>query len=79
RIAEHLCRDLRLSNAERDRVAWLVEYHQSLGEAKALKESRLKSILSMPGVVELLDLHRADALASTGDARQVDYCEWYLQ
>jgi poly(A) polymerase len=78
-IADRICRNLRLSNAERERVTWLVEYHQYLGEAKALRESKLKRILARPGIDELLALHRADALASTGDTQHVDYCEWYLQ
>lgn len=78
-IADRLCRNLRLSNAERDRITWLVEYHQYLGEAKSLRESKLKRILAKPGIDELLALHRADALASTGDTAQVDYCEMYLQ
>jgi poly(A) polymerase len=77
RIAESLCRDLKLSNAERERIVWLVEYHQYLGEAKKLRESKLKRILAMPGIDELLALHRADALASTGNTEHVDYCEYY--
>ena len=78
-IADGLCRRLRLSNAERDRILWLVEYHQYLGEAKRLRESKLKRILAHPGIHDLLALHRADALASTGDTSQVDYCEDYLK
>ena len=78
-IADRLCRDLKLANAERERVTWLVEYHQYLGEATRLRESKLKRILAEPGVEELLALHRADALASTGDASHVDYCEDYLR
>ena len=79
RIAEELCLDLRLSNAERERVAWLVENHQALGDPRQLRESRLKRILAMAGIEELLALHRADALATTGDTAAVDYCEWYLR
>jgi poly(A) polymerase len=79
RIADRLCRDLRLSNAERERITWLVAYHQYLGEAKKLRESKLKRILAEPGIDELLALHRADALASTGDTEQVDYCVYYLK
>jgi poly(A) polymerase len=78
-IADRICRQLRLSNAERERIAWLVEYHQYLGEAKGLREAKLKRILAEPGIDELLALHRADALASTGDTSQVDYCEWFLR
>lgn len=79
RIADEIARDLRLSNQERERINWLVEYHQSLGEARSLREARLKRILAMPGIDELLALHRADALASSGDTGQVEYCEWYLR
>ncbi len=78
-IADGLCRRLRVSNAERARVTWLVEMHQYLGEAKKLRESKLKRVLAMPGIEELLALHRADALASTGDVSHIDYCEYYLK
>ena len=78
-IADRICRDLKLANAERERVTWLVEYHQYLGEATRLREAKLKRILAEPGIEELLALHRADALASTGDASHVDYCENYLR
>ena len=79
RIADDLCRRLRLSNAERERITWLVEYHQYLGEAKRLREAKLKRVLAMPGIEELLALHRADALASSGECSQIDYCEYYLK
>ena len=78
-IAVDVCRRLKLSNMERERIAWLVEYHQYLGEAKKLRESKLKRMLAMPGIDELLALHRADALASFGECPQVEYCEYYMQ
>ncbi|MEO6809497.1 MAG: CCA tRNA nucleotidyltransferase [Isosphaeraceae bacterium] len=78
RIATQMCVDLKLSNAERERIAWLVEFHQYLGQAKELREAKLKRILAMPGIEELLALHRADALATDGDTSHVDYCHWYL-
>jgi poly(A) polymerase len=77
RIADRFGRALRLSNAERDRITWLVANHQYLGEAKKLRESKLKRMLAEPGIDELLALHRADASASTGDTQHVDYCEYY--
>ena len=79
KIADEVCRRLRLSNVERERITWLVEYHQYLGEAKRLREAKLKRILAMPGIDELLALHRADALASFGECTQVDYCRYYLE
>ncbi len=79
RIADRLCRTLRLSNVERERITWLVAFHQYLGEAKKLREAKLKRVLAQPGIDELLALHRADALASTGDTEHVDYCAYYLE
>ncbi len=78
-ISDRLCRDLKLSNAERERIDWLVAFHQYLGEAKKLRESKLKRILAEPGIDDLLALHRADALASTGNIEHVDYCQYYLK
>ena len=79
RISDKLCRDLKLSNVEREQITWLVEFHQYLGEAKKLRESKLKRMLAEPGIEDLLALHRADALASTGNTEHVDYCEYYLK
>ncbi|MGD0040557.1 MAG: CCA tRNA nucleotidyltransferase [Isosphaeraceae bacterium] len=79
RIADRLCRNLRLSNVERERITWLVAFHQYLGEAKKIREAKLKRVLAQPGIDELLALHRADALASTGDTEHVDYCAYYLE
>jgi poly(A) polymerase len=78
-IADALCRDLRLSNTERERIGWLVEYHQYLGDAKRLREAKLKRMLAQPGIEELLALHRADAMASFGECHQIEYCEYYLR
>jgi poly(A) polymerase len=78
-IADELGRGLKLSNAERERVMWLVTHHRRLVDASTLPASKLKRVLSEPGIDELLALHRADALASTGDASHVDYCEDYLR
>jgi poly(A) polymerase len=79
RIADRICRDLKLANSERERIDWLVAFHQYLGEAKRLREAKLKRVLAHPGIHELLALHRADALASTGDTDHVDYCAYYLE
>jgi len=78
-IADEMCRRLRFSNAERERVVWLVTHHRSLEHAGKLRESTLKRILASPGIEELLALHRAAALATTGKAEHVAYCEHYLR
>jgi poly(A) polymerase len=79
RIAQRITRRLKLSNEERARVEWLVEFHMYLGEAKLMRLAKLKRTLVHEGIRELLALHRADALASTGNTEHVDYCEWQLR
>ncbi len=70
---------LKLSNTERDRICWLVEFHRSLSDAPYLQEAKLKRMLSMPGIDELLTLHHADALATFGEAPHVDFCRDYIR
>lgn len=79
RLADELCRRLKLSNAERERIVWLVEKHQYLADARQMRTSKLKPILADPGIGELLALHRADALASGRPVDHVEYCELLLR
>jgi poly(A) polymerase len=78
RMAADIAHRLRLSRAERERVEWLVEKHQFLCDARHMKTSKLKPILAHPGIRELLELHRADAVASGRSTDHVDYCEFLL-
>jgi poly(A) polymerase len=79
RLADEISLRLKLSNAERERIVWLVEKHQYLCDAKQMKTSKLKVMLNHPGIAELLALHRADALAWGRSAEHVDYCEFLLR
>ncbi len=76
-IAIGIASGLKLPNAERDRTAWLVEHHHGLDNAAHLQESKLKRLLASEGIGDLLDLHRAIAMAGTGDVSHVDFCERY--
>jgi poly(A) polymerase len=78
RIAEAICRRLRLSNKETERVAWLVEHHMYLCNARSMRWSKLKRMLAHVDIDELIELHRVDALATDGDLSQVDYCRQLL-
>jgi len=78
RMAGEICLRLKLSNAERERIEWLVEKHQFLADAARLKPSKLKTMLDHPGIRELLDLHRADALATGRSIEHVEFCEQML-
>jgi poly(A) polymerase len=79
RMAAEICERLKLSNDESERIHFLVEKHQYLCEAKQMRTSKLKTILIHPDIRELLDLHRADALAWGRSTEQVDYCEFLLE
>ncbi|MCE9567036.1 MAG: CCA tRNA nucleotidyltransferase [Planctomycetes bacterium] len=78
-MAETIADRLRLSTAEKTRIAWLVEKHQYLAEAPVMRASRLKPILVHPGIRELLELHRADAVASGKSLDHVAFCERMLR
>ncbi len=77
-MASEICLRFRLSNAERERVEWLVEKHQFLCDAPAMRLSKLKMTLAHPGIRELLDLHRADAEAAGKSTAHVKFCEEQL-
>jgi poly(A) polymerase len=79
RLASEISLRLKLSNAERERIEWLVEKHQFLCDARQMKTSKLKLTLHHAGIRELLALHRADALASGRGTDHVDYCESLLR
>jgi poly(A) polymerase len=78
RIAFNICRRWKLSNKETERICWLVRHHMYLGEARKMRWAKLQRMLTRDGIAELLDLHEADALASDGDAADIDYCRQLL-
>ena len=78
-LASAICLRYRLSNAERERVEWLVERHESLRNAQQMRLSALKTILAHPGIRELLALHRADTLADGGSVEHLEFCERRLE
>jgi poly(A) polymerase len=78
-LADKICTRWRLSNRERARIVWLVRYHQYLAAARQMRWAKLQRMLTTPGIEELLDLHEADALASSRDTADVDYCRELLR
>ena len=78
-LTEQIAERLKLSNAEHERIAWLVEKHQYLSDATVMRPSKLKVVLAHPGISDLLLLHRADALASGKAPGHVDFAEAKLR
>jgi poly(A) polymerase len=66
---------LRLSTAEKTRIAFLVEKQRYLVDGLTMRLSKLKPILVHAGIDELLALHRAIALADGVSDEHVAYCE----
>ncbi len=77
--ARSLCRRLRLSNDEQDRIVWLKAQADAITGAAAFPLSRLKRLLSHPYVLDLLSQTRARIEAAGGDLSDVEFCETYLQ
>jgi poly(A) polymerase len=78
-MAGDIAERLKLSGDEQKRIEWLVEKHQILSDAPRMRPSKLKALLIHPGIRELLELHRADALAAGRDTTHVEYCEQLLR
>jgi poly(A) polymerase len=78
RMASEICKRLKLSNDEQKRIEWLVEKHQILCDARQMRPSKLKTLLVQSGIRELLELHRADAVAAGRATDHVEYCEQRL-
>ena len=63
-MAADICRRLRMSNRETDRIVQLTAQHMRIGDARQMRPSKLKRMLRQPLFPELLELHRLDCLAS---------------
>jgi poly(A) polymerase len=68
KMAEDVCRRLRLSNYQAGRVTWLVRQHMRLMNAEEMREARLKRLFAESGFADLAELWRADCIASGGTA-----------
>lgn len=74
-MAEVMCDRLKMSNAEKERITWLVARHLCLKDADKMKTSTLKRLFAHEGWAELLELHRVDALASNGDLSAYEWAK----
>lgn len=74
-MAAKICDRLKTSNAEKDRIVWLVLKHLYFKDAQKMRLSKLKRLLAEEGYPELAELCRIDALASSGDLSDYHYCQ----
>ena len=73
RMAEAICRRLRLPREQSEQVAALVEHHLKFRDAPRMRSSTLKRFLRLEKFEEHLELHRLDCLSSH---RSMDSHEW---
>jgi len=73
RMAEEICRRMRFSNEETEKIMELVSNHMRFPEVTRMRESTLKRFLRMPNFEEHLELHRIDCGASHRDLTLYDF------
>ncbi|MFQ5817443.1 MAG: CCA tRNA nucleotidyltransferase [Terriglobia bacterium] len=77
-MAEEICRRLRFSNDEIERVTALVRHHLRFKDAPKMRPSTLKRFLALDGFAEHLELHRLDCLASHGQLENYHFIQQAL-
>ena len=78
-MAAEICRRLRFSNHETDRILALVDNHMRFKDVQRMKQSTLKRFLRLPAFDEHLELHRLDCLSSHGQLDSYDYSREQLR
>ena len=74
KMAEKICRDLRLANDQIEEVMDLVRDHLRFIHVKEMRESTLKRFLRKSNFDKHMELHRLDCLASHGDLSSYHFC-----
>jgi poly(A) polymerase len=78
-MAAEVCRRLRFSNHETDRILALVDNHMRFGVVQRMNQSTLKKFLRMTAFDEHLELHRIDSLSSHGQLDAYEYARKQLR
>ncbi len=73
RIAEEICRRLRLPNHETEQILSLIANHMRFADVRKMKESTLKRFFRLNEFDQHLALHRLDCLASHGSLELYDF------
>jgi poly(A) polymerase len=78
KMAAAICGRLRMSNEARERIRVLVADHMRIGHVRQMRPSTLARLAREPHFPELLQLHRADCLASHGKLDLYEFCQEQL-
>lgn len=74
-IAGKICDRFRLSNAEKEKVMFLVDKHMAFKDIEKMRTATLKRLFREPHYAELAELHKADRLASDLDLKPHYYAQ----
>lgn len=78
-MATKICDRLKTSTDDKERIRWLVLKHLCFKDAQKMRLNKLKRLFAEEGYPELAELCRVDALASSGDLSDYDYCQEMFQ
>lgn len=78
RMAEEICRRLRLSNEASEQIVAMVRNHLRFKDVQRMKPSTLKRFVQLDRFEEHLALHRLDCLASHGDLTSWGFVQRFL-
>jgi poly(A) polymerase len=79
KMTEVICRRLKMSNEEIDRIVDLVISHQDFFHVKEMRESALKRFLRKPKFADHMELHRVNCLSSQSDLEAYRFCRQKLE
>lgn len=79
RTAAAMCKRLRFSNDELERIVWLCAQSHALDDIRHASLSRLKRLLAHPFAPDLLAQQRAVRTARRSNLDDVEFCERYLR
>jgi len=79
KMAEEICRRLRISNQQIEEVVDVVKDHLRFIHVQEMRESTLKRFLRKTNFSDHLELHRLDSLASHGDLSSYHFCQEKLE
>jgi poly(A) polymerase len=73
-----ICRRLRFSNEDAERIVWMVENHMRVDTIPSMRESKRKRFVREDGFSDLLELCRLDCLASHNSLETIEWIERYI-
>ena len=70
-----ICKRLKLSNHELDHIHWLVAHRHDLIDAPRMSQAHLKRLMIHPHMRDLLELFRAERIATNSDLTPLAFAE----